>query len=248
MNNQATLDRLRELKLTGMFQAFEALLQLPVHQQPAADELLAQLTEAEHEYRQHRKTQMAIRAARFRYAASLEELHYGAGRNLDKTAILRLADCRFIDRSENIFLTGATGCGKSYIASALGYQACQLGYRVGYHNLIKLLQRLQLAKADGSYQKEMGRLERLHLLILDDWGLQPLDQHAQLALLQIMEDRHGKAATIITSQLPVSKWHEYIGDPTLADAILDRITHKAHRLELKGESMRRKQRVITDNE
>lgn len=186
MNNQATLDRLRELKLTGMFQAFEALLQLPIHQQPPADELLAQLTDAEHEYRQQRKTQMAIRAARFRYAASLEELHYGDGRNLDKTAILRLADCRFIDRSENIFLTGATGCGKSYIASALGYQACQLGYRVGYHNLIKLLQRLQLAKADGSYQKEMSRLERLNLLILDDWGLQPLDQHAQLALLQIM--------------------------------------------------------------
>lgn len=246
MNNQATLDRLRELKLTGMFQAFEALLQLPVHQQPSADELLAQLTDAEHEYRQQRKTQMAIRAARFRYEASLEELHYGDGRNLDKTTILRLADCRFIDRSENIFLTGATGCGKSYIASALGYQACQLGYRVGYHNLIKLLQRLQLAKADGSYQKEMSRLERLNLLILDDWGLQPLDQHAQLALLQIMEDRHGKSATIITSQLPVSKWHDYIGDPTLADAILDRITHKAHRLDLKGESMRRKQHVVTD--
>lgn len=246
MNNQATLDRLRDLKLIGMFQAFEALLRLPVHQQPPADELLAQLTDAEHEYRQQRKTQMAIRAARFRYAASLEELHYADGRNLDKTAILRLADCRFIDRSENIFLTGATGCGKSYIASALGYQACQLGYRVGYHNLIKLLQRLQLAKADGSYQKEMSRLERLNLLILDDWGLQPLDQHAQLALLQIMEDRHGKSATIITSQLPVSKWHAYIGEPTLADAILDRITHKAHRLDLKGESMRRRQRVVTD--
>ncbi|GAB3987793.1 hypothetical protein GCM10028807_09070 [Spirosoma daeguense] len=130
----------------------------------------------------------------------------------------------------------------------MGYQACQLGYRVGYHHLIKLLQRLQLAKADGSYQKEMNRLERLHLLILDDWGLQSLDQHAQLALLQIMEDRHGKAATIITSQLPVSKWHEYIGEPTLADAILDRITHKAHRLELKRESMRRKQRVVTDKQ
>lgn len=248
MNNQATLERLRELKLTGMYQAFAALLQLPVHQQPPADELLAQLTDAEHEYRQQRKTQMAIRVARFRYSASLEELHYSPNRNLDKTTILRLADCGFIDRAENIFLTGATGCGKSYIASALGYQACQLGYRVGYHNLIKLLQRLQLAKADGSYQKEMSRLERLHLLILDDWGLQPLDQHAQLALLQIMEDRHGKAATIITSQLPVSNWHEYIGDPTLADAILDRISHKAHRLELKGESMRRKQRVVTDKE
>ena len=118
---------------------------------------------------------------------------------------------------------------------------------MAYHNLIRLLQRLQLAKADGSYQREMSRLERQHLLILDDWGLQPLDQNARLALLQIMEDRHGKAATIITSQLPISKWHEYIGDPTLADAILDRLTHKAHRMELKGESMRRKQSIVTEN-
>lgn len=246
MNNQATLERLRDLKLIGMYQAFDALLRLPHHQQPPADELLAQLTEAEHEYRQHRRTQMAIRAARFRYQASLEELHYGSSRNLDKTLVLRLADCRFIDRAENILLTGATGCGKSYVASALGYQACQLGYRVAYHNLIRLLSRLHLAKADGSYQREMSRLERQHLLILDDWGLQPLDQNARLALLQIMEDRHGKAATIITSQLPVSKWHEYIGDPTLADAILDRLTHKAHRMELKGESMRRKQSLIVE--
>jgi len=112
MNNQATLNRLRELKLTDMFQAFEALLRLPVHQQPAADELLAQLTDAEYEYRQHRRTQMAIRAARFRYQASLEELHYGSSRNLDKTIIMRLADCRLIDRAENILLTGSTGCGK----------------------------------------------------------------------------------------------------------------------------------------
>ncbi len=246
MNNQATLERLRTLKLIGMFEAFEALLRLPLHQQPPADQLLAQLTEAEAEYRQHRRTQMAIRAARFRYQASVDELHYGASRNLDKTLILRLADCRYIDRAENIFLTGSTGCGKSYVASALGFQACQLGYRVGYYNLMRLLQRLQLAKADGSYQREMSRLERQHLLILDDWGLQALDQNARLALLQIMEDRHGKAATIITSQLPVSNWHEYIGDPTLADAILDRLTHKAHRLELKGESMRRKQSLVAE--
>ena len=244
MNNQATLDRLRELKLRGMHQAFEALLRLPLHQQPPADQLLAQLTEAEH--RQHRRTQIAIRAARFRYQASLEELHYGSSRNLDKTLVLRLADCRFIDRAENILLTGATGCGKSYVASALGYQACELGYRVAYHNLLRLMQRLQMAKADGSYQREMSRLERQHLLILDDWGLQPLDQNGRLALLQIMEDRHGKAATIITSPLPVGSWHEYIGDVTLADAILDRLTHKAHRLELKGESMRRKQNLVAE--
>lgn len=216
MNNQATLERLRDLKLIGMYQAFDALLRLPHHQQPPADELLAQLTEAEHEYRQHRRTQMAIRAARFRYQASLEELHYGSSRNLDKTLVLRLADCRFIDRAENILLTGATGCGKSYVASALGYQACQLGYRVAYHNLIRLLSRLHLAKADGSYQREMSRLERQHLLILDDWGLQPLDQNARLALLQIMAAAARKTGTVRLLRSSPRSFRSVNGMSTLA--------------------------------
>ena len=156
----------------------------------------------------YRRTQMAIRAARFRYQASLEELHYEPSRNLDKTIVMRLADCRFIDRAENIFLTGSTGCGKSYVASAFGYQACQLGYRVGYYNLMKLMQRLQLAKADGSYQREMSRLERQHLLILDDWGLQPLDQNARLTLLQIMAAAARRIGMVkqLPSSLPSYRW------------------------------------------
>ncbi|MBE8970606.1 ATP-binding protein, partial [Nostocales cyanobacterium LEGE 12452] len=148
------------------------------------------------------------------------------------------ADASFITRSENVLISGATGCGKSFIATALGYQACQMGLRVAYFSLPKLLQKLHLAKADGSYAKELARLERMHLLILDDWGLQPLDNHAKLAIMQLIEDRHAKASTIITSQLPINKWYEYLAEPTLGDAIMDRILQHANRIELKGQSMR----------
>ncbi|MDO1450868.1 IS21-like element helper ATPase IstB [Rhodocytophaga aerolata] len=240
MNNQATLQRMQQLKLQGMAQAFEAILHLPVQQHPATDQLLAQLLDAEYEHRHHQKTKTAIRSARFRYQASLEEVHFLPTRNLDQDQWLRLADCSFIKRAENIFFTGAAGCGKSFLASALGYQACRLGYRVAYYHLPKLLEKLHVAKADASYSRELAKLEKQQLLILDDWGLQPLDQPGKLALLQIMEDRHGKAATIITSQLPVKAWYDYIADPTLADAILDRLLHQAHRFELKGDSLRKK--------
>jgi DNA replication protein DnaC len=240
MNNQATAERMRKLHLLGMAQTFEAFLQLPIHQQPSAEQLLAQLLDSEYEYRNHRKTELSIRKARFRYQASIEEVHCSATRNLEPGQWIRLADGSFISRNENVFITGATGCGKSFLASALGYQACRLGYRVAYFNLHKLLLKLHLARADGSYTKELEKIEKQHLLIIDDWGLQPLDQPARLALLQIMEDRHGKASTIITSQLPVKEWYEYIGDPTLADAILDRLLHQVHRIELKGESLRKK--------
>lgn len=240
MNNQATLQRMQQLKLQGMAHAFEALLHLPVHQHPATDQLLAQLLDAEYEHRHHHKTKTAIRSARFRYQASLEEVHFLPSRNLDQDQWLRLSDCSFIKRAENIFFTGAAGCGKSFLASALGYQACRLGYRVSYYHLPKLLEKLHVAKADASYSRELVKLEKQHLLILDDWGLQPLDQPSKLALLQIMEDRHGKTATIITSQLPVKGWYDYIADPTLADAILDRLLHQAHRFELKGDSLRKK--------
>jgi DNA replication protein DnaC len=243
MNNQATLDRMRELSLTGMAQAFESLLSLPVDKQPTTDMTVAQLVEAEHLHRWHRKTHLSIKNARFRYKASIQEVEYPQERNLDKNLVLRLADTSFITRHENVLITGATGCGKSFLATALGYQACQRGYKVGYFALPKLLQKLHLATADGSYAKELARLERLPLLILDDWGLPSLDLAARMAILQIMEDRHGKGSTIITSQLPVSKWYEYLADPTLADAILDRILHQAHRFELKGGSMRKRKNL-----
>jgi DNA replication protein DnaC len=243
MNNKETLDQMRQLSLTGMAQAFEAVITLPTNQQLTADQLLAHLIHAEIEHRQHRKMETAIKNAKFRYQAALEELEYHHERNLDKNLILRLADTSFITRHENVLITGATGCGKSFIATALGYQACQIGLRVAYFSLPKLLQKLHLAKADGSYAKELTRLEKMDLLILDDWGLQPLDFNAKMAIMQIIEDRHGKSSTIITSQLPINKWYDYLVEPTLADAILDRILQHANRITLEGKSMRTRKKI-----
>ena len=161
-------------------------------------------------------------------------------RNLDKNQIMRLADCEFIKRKENVLITGSTGIGKSYLASALGHHACELGLKVVYQQTSKLFSRLKLTKVDGSYLREMTRIEKSELLIIDDFGIQPLDTHSRMCLMEIMEDRHGKSSTIITSQVPVAGWYEIIGEQTIADAILDRIIHDAHRVELKGESLRKK--------
>ena len=250
MNNQApaAADRLsvmRKLGLWGMAQHSESLIRLPLDQHPTADQMVAQLIESEQAHRQHRKTQRLVREAerspaRFRDQAAVEEIAYLPTRNLDKSQVLRLADLSFIERGENILITGATGCGKSFLASALGHQACHRGLRVAYFSLSKLFQKLHLAQADGSYLKEMARLEKQHLLISDDWGLQALSLSERLVLLQLIEDRHGRGSTIITSQLPVSAWHDYPGDATLADALLDRLVHQSHRIELKRESMRKR--------
>ncbi len=242
MNTQATLQQLRSLKLNGMASSYEAMLRLPLDQQPHADQLLAQLVESESLHRQHHRTLAAIKAAKFRYQAAIEEIQYLPERNLDRNLMLRLAESRFIAKGENVFITGATGCGKSYIASALGLQACQMGYKVGYFSMTKLLQRFKLAKADNTISKELARIEKMNLIILDDWGLHPLDSAMKITLLQMIEDRHGRASTIITSQLPVANWFDYIAEPTLADAIMDRLIQHVHRLELKGESMRKKQK------
>lgn len=238
-SNMTTLEKMRGLMLSGMADHYQSVLSMPAHLQPESPVLLPQLLEAELLYRNHRRTQTAIKNARFRYQASVEEIICSQERNLSREALSMLADGSYIDRGENIIISGATGCGKSFLASALGYQACMQGRKVAYFSLPKLLQQLKSDKLDGSFRKDMERIEKMNLLILDDWGLTPLETQSRLALLQIIEDRHNRYATIITSQLPVSSWHSYINENTIADAILDRIIHKANRIELMGESLRK---------
>jgi DNA replication protein DnaC len=233
------LDKMLQMRLPGMARAYQLTLEGEKNQKFTVDEMLTHLIDAEWDERYNRRLDRSLKEARFRYKASVEQVNFENNR-LDKNQVLRLAECEFIRRRQNIILTGSTGIGKSYLASALGHQACSLGYRVLYQHSTKLFGRMKLAKADGSYLKELARIERQHLLIIDDFGLQPLDTQSRSTLMEIIEDRHGKSSTIFTSQVPVSSWHEVIGEQTIADAILDRIVHDAHRLDMKGESMRRR--------
>nr|MBC7614152.1 ATP-binding protein [Pseudopedobacter sp.] len=238
--NTNTLEKMRSMKFFGMFHAFKSSLESGRTDGYTGDELLAHLLEAEWDYRQNRRIERQLLYARFRYKATIEEIKHYVERNIDRNQLMRLAECSFIDRNENLLITGSTGIGKSYVASAIGHQACFSGYRVLYASTPKLFAKLKMAKADGSYSKEILKIERQQLLILDDFGIQPFDAQNRAALMEIIEDRHGKSSMIITSQLPVGKWHELIGEKTIADAILDRIVHDAHRMELQGESMRKK--------
>lgn len=204
------------------------------------DELVAYLVQCEWDDRHNRRIERLTKSARFRYTAVMEAIDYRPSRQLDKNLVRRLGSCGFIQKRENILITGSTGVGKSYLASAIGHQACSKGSKTMYFNTAKLFTMLKTSKADGSYPKQINKLEKQDLLILDDFGLKPLDNINRHALMEIIEDRHGKKSTIIASQLPVSKWHDIIGEKTLADAILDRLVHTAHRIDIKGESMRRK--------
>jgi DNA replication protein DnaC len=240
MNNNQTIEKMKLMRFYGMQQAFETVLQTGKNNDLTADELLSYLIDAEWTDRQNRKTHRLIKSARFRYQANIEDINYSPERNLDKNMVIRLANCQFIDSGENLIITGATGVGKSYLASAIGHQACIKGYKVLYLSTAKLFSKLRMSKADGTYLKELNRIEKQDLIIIEDLGLQPIDKQNQLFLLDIIEDRNGKKSTIVTSQLPVNKWHDIIEDSTIADAILDRIVHTAQRIELKGESMRKK--------
>jgi len=233
------LTKMKHMRLQGMANAFQRSLESGKNETFTPDEMITHLIESEWDERYNRKLERTVHAARFRYKASIEQISYEDNR-VDKNQILRLASCDFIKRSENIIITGSTGIGKSFIASALGHQACSKGYRVLYQHSTKLFSRMKMAKADGSYLKELAKIEKQHILLIDDFGLQPLDAQSRSALMEMIEDRHGKSSTIITSQIPISKWHEIIGEQTIADAILDRIVHDAHRIEMKGDSLRKK--------
>lgn len=241
------LTKMRQMRLLGMAKAFHLTLESGKNEKFTPDEMITHLIDSEWDERYNRKLDRTLQSARFRYKASIEELSF-ENKRIDKNQILRLADCEFVKQKENIIITGSTGIGKSFIASALGHQACALGYRVLYQHSTKLFGRMKIAKADGSYLKELAKIEKQQVLLIDDFGIQPLDAQSRLTLMEIMEDRHGKSSTIITSQIPVNKWHEVIGEETIADAILDRIIHDAHRIEMKGESLRKKRQPKNQEE
>jgi DNA replication protein DnaC len=241
------VDKMKKMKLLGMARAFHLTMESGKNEKFTPDEMISHLIDSEWDERYNRKLDRCVNQAHFRYKASIEELTFEDNRT-DKNQILRLADCDFIKRKENIIITGSTGIGKSFLASAIGHQACALGHKVLYQYNTKLFSKLKIAKADGTYLKELAKIERQHLLLIDDFGIQPLDAQSRSALMEIIEDRHGKSSTIITSQIPVSKWHEIIGEQTIADAILDRIVHDSHRIEMKGESLRKKRQPKTDDE
>ena len=238
----ATLDKLRQLRLFGMLDTFDGMLKGATLKNFTHEELMAHLVQAEWDDRDNRRIKRLLKAARFRYNASLAQIDYTHPRELDKGLMLRLSTCEFINKAQNIILIGPTGVGKSFIASAIGHQACLQGFKTFYANTYKLFGNLKKAKADGSYQNLVKRIEKQQLLLLDDFGLKPMDATARMALMEIIEDRHQKQSTIITTQMPIKHWHEVIGQSTIADAILDRLVHNAHIITLTGESLRKKRK------
>ncbi len=233
-------NQLAELRLHGIKSSWKALSETKRMSELTLPEGLEILLQAEIQDRENRRFDRLRKAAMFRYQASVEELNYDASRGLDKGLVSTLATGDYIAKGESVLITGATGCGKSFVSSALGHHACAQGYKVMYFNVQKLLQRTKMARLEGTIHQLLQKISKTHLLILDDFGLTHLEKQHQLDLMEIIEDRHARSATIIVSQLPVASWFDVIGEATIADAILDRLVHTSYRIELKGESLRRK--------
>ena len=233
-------NQFKQLRLTGMSISWTALTETRQHHELSLSEGLEMLLQAEQEDRDNKRFERLKRNAKFRYSATIEELNFKTSRGLDKSQITELAMGTYLSKGESILITGATGCGKSFTASALGHRACSQGIKVLYYNIQKLLVQTKMARIDGSIFKLFDKIAKAGLLILDDFGLTHLDKQQQMDLMEIIEDRHGKSSTIIASQLPIASWYAIIGEATIADAILDRLVHGSHRIELKGESLRKK--------
>lgn len=239
LKNQ-TVTQLGELKLLGMSEAYSHQLEQPLSQELSFDERFALLVSAEITTRENRRQQRLLSLARLRQStACVEDIDYRHPRGLERSRMAALVTCDFIRHKQNLHLTGPTGTGKSWIACALGQAACRQGLSVRYERVPRLMETLRLARGDGSFGKKLQVLAKVELLILDDFGLKPLTSAEKHDLLEVIEDRHGLRSTIVTSQLPIKKWHEYLGEPTVADAVLDRLLNNAHRVELIGESLRK---------
>ncbi len=231
--------QMKRLRLHGMSSRWQALIETRKHHELSLNEGLELLLQSEEEQRDNNRFERLCKQARFRYQASIQELNYDVARGLNKGQIAAFVTGEYITKGEAILITGATGCGKSFLVSALGHHACRQGYKVLYFNMQKLLIKTKMARLDGSIFKFFDKLSKTNLLILDDFGLTHLEKQQQMDLMEIIEDRHASSSTIIASQLPVANWYNVIGEETIADAILDRLVHTSHRIELKGESLRK---------
>lgn len=239
MNNNQTIEKLKTMRLSAMADLHQQNMANNTHQKCTTDEYLALLTDCEWESRQNKKIQRLMHKAGFKQQASIEDMSFAENRSLDKNLFDRLATLQFIQQQENIIITGASGVGKSYLSQAIGRQACQLGYSTSYQPTARLFNKMKLAKVDGTYLKELKKITTVKLLLLDDFGLQAMDNTAREVLLDIIDERHQKASTIISSQIPVSAWYDIIGEGTIADAVLDRLVNSSHRINLTGESLRK---------
>ena len=248
MLKHPTLDKLHALKLTGMAAALEDQSATLDITDLSFEERLGLLVDREMTERDNRRMSSRLRRAKLRHAAILEDIDYRNSRGLDKGLVQSLASCQWVKEHLNVLITGPTGVGKTWLACALAHKACREGYTAQYVRLTRLLRELTIAKGDGQYSKLLTSLAKVDVLILDDWGLMKLSAENRRDLLEVLEDRHGRRSTIATSQLPIEEWHGVIGDATLADAILDRLVHNAYKINLRGESMRKRQAKLTDTE
>jgi DNA replication protein DnaC len=238
MNIQANINLMNTMKLSGMKEAYKAITEMPVDKQPDTHQCIATILDAEQQMRNFKTTNLFLRLSRLKYSANFHDILYAEERNLDKNTLATLVDMNFIKRGHNILITGSTGCGKSYLASAFGHQACLYGHRTLYYNMNRMAEHIALSKIDGSFLKWINYVQKVKLLIIDDFGIQPLTHQVKLAVLQILEDRYKSASTVIASQLPIEKWFDFIDEPTVADAILDRLFTNASKINLKGKSLR----------